>query len=140
MKRADGVLVDDILIAASSIRDYIRGVAKEDFLSKRDAMIQDAVIRQVSIVGEAASQLSQPFRAMHPTIPWAQIIGMRNFAIHQYWEIKLSVVWDAATRDVPVLAKKLSAASGGGVSERGRSAFRPDPRSPIRPSIRRRGR
>lgn len=112
--RPDEAFVDDILIAASSIRDYLRGVPRDDFLSKRDAMVQDAVIRQVSIVGEAASKLSPSFRARYPTIPWIQIIGMRNVVIHQYWEIKLSVVWDAATRDIPELAKKLSAGTAGG--------------------------
>ena len=118
MKRTDVAFVDDILIAADSIRDYIRGVAKDDFLSKRDAMIQDAVIRQVGIVGEATSKLSPSFRAKDPTIPWTQIIGMRNFVVHQYWEVDLDVVWEAATEDIPSLVKKLAAMSGGGgVSE-----------------------
>ena len=110
MKRTDEAFVDDILIATDSIRDYIRGVAKDDFLSKRDAMIQDAVIRQVGIVGEAASKLSPSFRAKYPAIPWAQILGMRNVVVHQYWEVDLDVVWEAATEDVPVLVKKLNAA------------------------------
>lgn len=113
MKRPDEALVDDILIAASAIRDYTRGVAREDFFSKRDAMVQDAVIRQVGIVGEAASKLSPSFRAGYPTIPWVQIIGMRNVVVHQYWEINLYVVWGAATEDVPALVKKLNAASKG---------------------------
>ena len=118
MKRTDEAFVDDILIAADSIREYTRGVAKDDFLSKRDAMIQDAVIRQVGIVGEAASKLSLSFRAKYPTIPWNQIVGMRNVVVHQYWEVNLDVVWDAATRDVPALARQLSAAMSGGIEER----------------------
>jgi uncharacterized protein with HEPN domain len=113
VKRPDEALVDDILIAASAIRDYTRGVAREDFFSKRDAMVQDAVIRQVGIVGEAASKLSPSFRAGYPTIPWVQIIGMRNVVVHQYWEVDLDVVWEAATEDVPALVKKLNAASKG---------------------------
>lgn len=109
MKRTDEAFVDDILIAADSIREYTRGVAKDDFLSKRDAMIQDAVIRQVGIVGEAASQLSPSFRAKYPTIPWNQIIGMRHIVIHQYWDVDLDVVWEAATEDVPALVRQLRA-------------------------------
>ena len=108
MKRTDRAFVDDILIAADAIRDYVRGVAKGGFLSKRDAMVQDAVIRQISIVGEAASKLSPSFRAKYPMIPWIQIIGMRNVVVHQYWEVNLDVVWEAATRDVPALVKRLS--------------------------------
>jgi uncharacterized protein with HEPN domain len=119
VKRTDDTFIYDILIAADSVRDYVRGVTRETFLSKSDAMVQDAVIRQVGIIGEAASKLSPSFRATHPTVPWGQIIGMRNIVIHQYWEVNLDVVWAAATQDVPALAKKLSAAlSGGGVRER----------------------
>jgi uncharacterized protein with HEPN domain len=109
MKRTDGAFVDDILIAASRIRDQVRGVVMDDFLRDFDGTTQDAVIRQIGIVGEAASKLSANFRAKYPTIPWIQIIGMRNVVIHQYWEIKLDVVWEAATRDVPALVKKLRA-------------------------------
>jgi len=70
-----------------------------------------SVIRQVGIVCEAASKLSPSFRAKYPAIPWAQIIGMRNIVVHQYWEvINLDVVWEAATQDVPALIKKLNAA------------------------------
>jgi uncharacterized protein with HEPN domain len=119
MKRTDGAFIDDILIAADSIREYTRGVDKDDFLSKRDAMMQDAVIRQIGIVGEAASHLSASFRAKHSTIPWSLIIGMRNIVVHQYRDVKLDVVWEAATEDVPALVKKLNAAIlGGDVSEK----------------------
>jgi uncharacterized protein with HEPN domain len=114
VKRTDRAFIDDILIAADSIRGYVRGVAKDDFLSKRDAMVQDAVIRQVGIVGEAASKLSPVFRAKHPTIPWTQIIGIRNVVVHQYWEVDLEMVWGAATRDVPTHVKKLNATMPGG--------------------------
>ena len=101
MKRADESFVNDIMIAASSISDYVRGVTMEDFLSKRDAMIQDAVIRQVGIIGEAASKLSATFRASHPTVSWHEIVGMRNVVVHQYWDVDLNAVWEAATVDIP---------------------------------------
>jgi uncharacterized protein with HEPN domain len=107
MKRADESFVDDIMIAASSISDYVRGVTMEDFLSKRDAMIQDAVIRQVGIIGEAASKLSATFRASHPTVSWHEIVGMRNVVVHQYWDVDLNAVWEAATVDIPALVRRL---------------------------------
>ncbi len=134
MKRTDGAFVDDIVIAADSIRDYVRGVARVDFLSRRDAMVQDAVIRQIGIVGEAASQLSPAFRARHPAVPWTQIIGMRNVVVHQYWEVDLDVVWEAATEDVPALAKRLSTAVLGGSDV---SEGTPSPRGRQRSRVRR---
>ena len=111
MRRTDEAFIDDILIAASSIRDDVRGVTKDDFLSKRDAMVQDAVIRQVGIVGEAASKLSVAFRATRPMIPWPQIIGMRNIVVHQYWEVRLLTVWEVATEDIPALVRQLRSPS-----------------------------
>ena len=95
----------DILVAAARISDYTRGVTIGHFFSNNEK--RDAVIRQVGIVGEAASKLSHIFRAAHPSVPWSQIIGMRNIVIHQYWEVDLDVVWEIATQDIPVLVKEL---------------------------------
>jgi uncharacterized protein with HEPN domain len=99
--------VDDILAAATSISDYVRGVTKEQFLSKRDAIVQDAVIRQVGILGEAASKLSRVFCDKHPSIQWREIVGMRNVVVHQYWEVDLYVVWEVVTEDIPALVRQL---------------------------------
>ena len=132
MKRTDGAFVDDILIAASRIRDQVRGVTMDDFLRNFDGTTQDAVIRQIGIVGEAASKLSTDFRAKYPTIPWIQIIGMRNVVVHQYWEVKLEVVWEAATRDVPALVKRLRNVDNV-VEERARPTRRKLHRSRYRP-------
>jgi uncharacterized protein with HEPN domain len=109
MKRTDETFVDDILIAAASVSDYIRDVPEDDFFGNgiQNAIIRDAVIRQVGIVGEAASKLSATFRARYTAIPWRQIIGMRNVVIHHYWEVDLDMVWEVATKDIPALVREL---------------------------------
>jgi uncharacterized protein with HEPN domain len=109
MNRTDEAFASDILKAASSISDYTRGVTKDDFLGNgiQDALVRDAVIRQVSIIGEAASKLSDAFCDMYPEIHWREVVGMRQIVIHHYWKLDLDVVWEAATEDIPALARQL---------------------------------
>lgn len=65
-----------------------------------DELVQDGVIRQLSIIGEAVKQLSGDVRDMHPAIPWRDIAGMRDKLIHDYFGVDLEAVWDTATRDL----------------------------------------
>ena len=101
----DGEHLLDILESARLARDHVRDVTRRDFL--RNAMLQDAVIRRIEIIGEAAGRLSPAFRAAHPEIPWAEIRGMRNRMIHVYDDIDMEVVWETVARHVPRLVPRL---------------------------------
>lgn len=103
--RSDDAYVDDILVAARAIHAYMRGVTQERFV--RDRQKVDAVIRQIGIIGEAAGHLSAAFRAKYPGIPWHEITKMRHIVVHQYWDVKLEIVWDVATQGTPDLLKRL---------------------------------
>jgi uncharacterized protein with HEPN domain len=70
----------DILIAARKVLRYTAGVSWEDFTG--DNVLQDAVMRNLQIIGEAARKVSDESRAAHPGIPWTDIIGMRNRLVH----------------------------------------------------------
>ena len=105
MKRTDEAFVHDILTAAGSIRTYVHKVTKAEFL--HNAEKRDAVIRQVGIIGEAASKLSATYRQEHDEVPWKEIIGMRNIVVHQYWEVDMDVLWDVAKHGAPDLLKLL---------------------------------
>lgn len=61
----------------------------------------------VIILGEAANRISQEFQEKHPEIPWSSIIGTRNVIVHGYDQIKLQIVWDILTKDLPSLKNKL---------------------------------
>ena len=71
-------------------------------------MLQDAIVRRLEIVGEAATRLSDEARQTLSHLPWRQIVGMRNIMIHQYDRVDLKLVWDTATQVLPQLARDLA--------------------------------
>lgn len=101
MKKSDTVYLHHILDAIEQIETYIAGISYEQFLQER--LIQDGVIRQLEIIGEASRNLSSQFRDQHPRIPWRQIIGLRNRVIHAYFDINLDIIWEVTQNDVPTL-------------------------------------
>jgi uncharacterized protein with HEPN domain len=102
----DEVYLLDILDAAQLALEYVRGKMREEFLA--DVQLQDAVIRRLAIIGEAAKRVSEATRESLPGLPWRQMAGMRNIIVHEYDDVDLSVVWDAVTRDLPPLVSELA--------------------------------
>ena len=74
---------------------------------KNNRMLQDAVIREIEIIGEATKNLSMGFRNKHSNIPWRQIAGMRDKLIHGYFGVDVDAVWDTVMKDIPSLKEKL---------------------------------
>lgn len=66
-----------------------------------DWVLQNAVIRELEILGEAAGRISRPFVDAHPEIPWKEITGLRHKLIHDYFAVDVAVVWRTATVNVP---------------------------------------
>jgi uncharacterized protein with HEPN domain len=99
-QRDPRVYLEDILSAIARIERYI---AEDEVMFFKDEKTQDAVIRQISIIGEAVARLPLNVRKNHTDIPWKHIIGMRNIMIHDYAETDLSTVWSVAVRDLPPL-------------------------------------
>jgi uncharacterized protein with HEPN domain len=95
----------DILESARLARSYVAGKTLEEFLAHTQC--QDAVIRRLEIVGEAARRLSDSTRSARPDLPWRKMIGMRSIMIHGHDAVDLSVVWDTARRDLPALIAAL---------------------------------
>jgi len=67
----------------------------------RDIKTQDAVLRNLEVIGEAVKNLSPAFRDAHPAVPWKRIAGMRDLLIHRYFGVKLETVWDVVSRELP---------------------------------------
>jgi uncharacterized protein with HEPN domain len=73
-----------------------------------DRKTQDAVVRNLEIIGEATKHLSQQFKDAHPDISWKPIAGMRDKLTHDYFGINLQLVWDVVDRDLPTLKRKIA--------------------------------
>ncbi len=105
-KRKDVVYLKDILDAINRIESYMHGTNERDF--DRDLMRQDAVIRQVGILGEASRQISTAFKEQHTEIPWAEMIGMRNRIVHDYRDVDIPTIWDTVRNDLPSLKQAVA--------------------------------
>jgi uncharacterized protein with HEPN domain len=101
----DAASVLDILLSARLARDYVAGTTWEAFVADRQR--QDAVVRRLEVVGEAARRVSEGGRAALPGLPWRQMVGMRNRMIHEYDRVDLAVVWETLERDLPPLIAAL---------------------------------
>jgi uncharacterized protein with HEPN domain len=105
MPNPDKVLVQHMLDAVDRIGRYVEGVSEEQFGA--DPEKQDAVLRQLQVLGEAARKVSGTVTDAYPEIPWRQIAGMRNKVIHEYFVVDLEIVWETAVSDVPILRPSL---------------------------------
>lgn len=97
----DSIYIDHILNSINRILDYISGKDREAF--EADQLTQDAVVRQLEVIGEATKRVSKELRSKNPDIPWADMAGMRDVLIHDYIDVDLGVVWKTASEDIPNL-------------------------------------
>ena len=99
----DSIYLQHILEAIKKIERYLRGVTYEKF-SRNDLLI-DAIVRELTIIGEAAKQVSEKFQEKHPRVPFYEIIGMRNRIIHEYFDVDLKIVWETCKQNLKNLKK-----------------------------------
>ena len=76
---------------------------------RTDLRTQDAIIRNLQVMGEAAKKVSARTREAHPDVPWKDIAGMRDRVVHDYFGVSLDIVWDVVAHHVPPLLQKLRA-------------------------------
>jgi uncharacterized protein with HEPN domain len=104
--RREALYLADIVEAAEAVHRFVEGVEREDFFT--DEMRQSAVLQKLIVIGEAAGRLPPAFREQHPEVEWADIVGFRNIAVHEYFAVSWSIVWITATQDVPNLRRKVA--------------------------------
>ena len=104
MSRDEARVVDMLTFARRALR-HLGRTSESDFAS--DALLQDAVIRCVLVVGEAANGVSPGFREEHPEVPWSDICGMRNRLVHDYLGVDLGLVRDVVAHRLPALVVAL---------------------------------
>lgn len=94
-----------MLQAIERIKRYTSGKTFEDFIT--DDMMYYAVVKNIEILGEASNMLTDEFRNEHPQTPWKQVNGMRNYIVHEYFQVDNNVVWDVITNDLPLLEQQV---------------------------------
>ena len=87
--------------AADAVAAFLVGIDRKRFLD--DDLLSSAVLHELTIVGEAAARVSAEMRAANPAVPWLDVVGFRNIAVHAYFAVDWGIVWTTATSDLPAL-------------------------------------
>lgn len=95
----DSDYLEHISDAGGKICRYTKGKDEAEFMG--DELVQDGVIRNLEIIGEAVTKLSPALKSRYSDIPWGEIAGMRNRLIHGYMSVNLEIVWDTTQKIVP---------------------------------------
>lgn len=103
--KSDSVYIEHIIEALDKITLYIEGQTRNSFLQNSEK--QDAVIRQLEIVGEATKRVSSEVRRKNSEIPWTEMAGIRDKLIHDYIGVDLWIVWETAKSDVPEIRQMI---------------------------------
>lgn len=98
--------LSDILDSADIISAYLEGIPETEFFNSISK--QDAVLRRLSIIGEAVSCLPAEFKKSHTNIEWSKAAGMRNILIHEYFDVDNEIIWDTLTISLPVFRQQVA--------------------------------
>ncbi|MDQ4069879.1 MAG: DUF86 domain-containing protein [Actinomycetota bacterium] len=103
----DVVRLTHLREAAEKALRYSEGASRDSL--EEDEVLRLALTKLVEIVGEAAKQVSEPTRLVHPSVPWSAAARMRDRLVHHYFDIDLDVLWATITTDLPALLASLPA-------------------------------
>ncbi len=104
--KGDQLYLHHILDAIEKIENYI-AVGRDAFLAH--SHWQDAIVRQLEIIGEAAKRLSKTLTAQNDDVPWRRIAGLRDVLIHDYMGVDINAVWEITQQNLPVLKTRVAA-------------------------------
>jgi len=94
----DKIYIEHILRSIDRIDVYLSGKDHQSFSD--DFMTQDAVVRQLEIIGEATKRVSKELRNINPQVPWSDMAGMRDILIHDYIDVDIDIVWKTASESI----------------------------------------
>ena len=108
MRRHDENRLRHMLDAAREAVSFARGRTRGDLDTDRQLVL--SLVKDIEIVGEAATRVSEPARRRLPEMPWERIVGMRNRLVHAYFDVNLDIVWKTVREDLPALIALLESA------------------------------
>lgn len=94
-----------MLDAIQEVRSFIKGKNRKTLDNDRKLIL--SLIKEIEMIGEAASKISEEFKKNYKYIPWKMIVAVRNRLIHGYFDIDYDIVWKTVTMDLPSLEKQL---------------------------------
>jgi uncharacterized protein with HEPN domain len=97
--------IQDILESTAKIEEYIEGYSEEHFY--KDSKTQDAVLKNLMVIGEAVKNINEEIRSRNPHIPWKKIAGIRDILVHEYFGVNLERIWLIVKEDLPELKRKI---------------------------------
>ena len=97
--------IQDILESANNIIDYTKDLTFETFCENK--IIQKAVLYDYMIIGEASRYIPEDIQKRYPDIPWRLMGDMRNVVTHEYFQVRLKLIWQGIDTDLPVLIQQL---------------------------------
>ena len=105
MKKDDLVFLKHISEFIYCLENIVKKIDEKNFFEEK--IYQDAMIRNLELIGEAARNLSEVFKTKYPEIDWRKIIAMRNILIHEYFDTDLETIWITVNEDIPELKEKI---------------------------------
>ena len=102
----DIIRLEHIIQAIERIKRYTLGKRFDDLV--KDDMMYYAVVKNIEIIGEAANLLTNEFKSEHPDTQWKLITGMRNYIVHEYYQVDNTVIWDVIQNDLPQLENQVT--------------------------------
>lgn len=106
MPRDFKIFLKDILQAIQRIEEYAGGLSFDDFC--KNQLVQDGVVRNLEIIGEAVKHLPKDLQRKHPDVEWKKISGLRDILIHEYFGVDRDIVWDIVINKIPELQEQIS--------------------------------
>lgn len=105
MRRDNAVYLQHLVAAIEAVMGYIEGMSEKEF--RNSNLVQDAVIRQLQVIGEATKRLTPEMRDRYEEIPWQRMAAMRDKLVHDYFGVDIGAVWLVATIDLPALKAQI---------------------------------
>ena len=105
MVKDDLAYIEHILDCIRKIKEFSEGISFREFSSNE--LVQDAIIRNIEIIGEASKKISSDTKQIYFEVPWKEIAGMRDKLIHDYLGVDVEVVWRTIKEDIPILERQI---------------------------------
>lgn len=105
MPREHKAYLSDIIGSINKIEQYTKNMSFQEFI--HNELVQDGVVRNLEIIGEAVKKIPGDIKKLKPEIEWRKMAGLRDILIHDYFGIDVAIIWDIVKNKVPALKRNI---------------------------------